>query len=497
MGGYHLRKILICSMLCLDIALSCCASGLLTTNIIENKTNKKNIREILVNDFDPLVDIFVTVDIISIRSFNGTDSGLTPDFFISVIINSEEYSSPLWEHTLYLYDIHWTATANVPDDTENVSISIILYENINRTKDFAMKTFVYTTNVIYSIKNGHWFGDDTVGDPSGYGRLNSHDAGNNSQCENEYELWFNINQTDYDNDNIPYWTEVNVYGTNPLINNTGEDLDNDSVPIEWEHKWNYNPNIWENHIQLDPDNDSLTNTEEYRVSSWDSDPYRKDINVEMDMMATGPLGENSTVPTDSKELLKTVYDRRNIIYHIDDGCMGGGGEIFPFDPSTDRKELLNLYTVYFLHNDPTNWRRSVFRYAIIVYQQKVAAGIGYVGEHPWLYWHVPGINTFVISAQSMQKTAQKTSRPLDFIFSCAIMHETGHTFGIDFLFPIGCDNIFTAKPYHFAYWFFGNYKSCMNYRYTYAILNYSDGSHGIGDYNDWSHLDFSFFEKNW
>ncbi|HIH29139.1 MAG TPA: hypothetical protein HA260_04985 [Thermoplasmata archaeon] len=445
-----------------------------------------------IDDIDPLVDIEVTVDIISIRTLNDSEFCNNTDFFVKVFINSEEYSSPVWDDSPYLYDIHWIATANVPDDIEQVNITIELYDtamfgaNIN--------THSSNTDLIYNIKTGHWTGDDYIGDSSGYGRLNSCDV-ENIYCD--YELWFKINQTDFDGDGVPYWTEINNYETDPKYDNTGEDLDGDLLPIEWEYTWMFNPNIWENHSQLDIDEDSLTNIEEYYMSAWDSDPYRRDLYVEMDVMETGPLGQNSTVPSHSKELLRTAYDRNNIVYHLDDGCMGGGGEKIPFDQSTDRQELRNIYTSYFLHNDSENWRRSVFRYATIIFNQTVAAAVAYVGEHPWLYWHIHGINTFAISAQSMQKTSQKNSKPLDFIFSCAMMHETGHTFGIDFMFPVGCDNILTSRPYHVAYWFFGNYKSCMNYRYTYSILDYSDGSHGLFDYDDWSGLDFSFFEKNW
>jgi len=35
----------------------------------------------------------------------------------------------------------------------------------------------------------------------------------------------------------------------------------------------------------------------------------------------------------------------------------------------------------------------------------------------------------------------------------------------------------------------------MNYRYTYRIIDYSDGYHGKGDYKDWSNLDFEFFKN--
>jgi hypothetical protein len=34
----------------------------------------------------------------------------------------------------------------------------------------------------------------------------------------------------------------------------------------------------------------------------------------------------------------------------------------------------------------------------------------------------------------------------------------------------------------------------MNYHYTYKILDYSDGSNGGRDFDDWSNLDFNYFE---
>jgi hypothetical protein len=41
-----------------------------------------------------------------------------------------------------------------------------------------------------------------------------------------------------------------------------------------------------------------------------------------------------------------------------------------------------------------------------------------------------------------------------------------------------------------------NYQSCMNYFYTYKTLSYSDGSHGWGDFDDWGHLEFTFFKNS-
>ena len=63
----------------------------------------------------------------------------------------------------------------------------------------------------------------------------------------------------------------------------------------------------------------------------------------------------------------------------------------------------------------------------------------------------------------------------------------------------GCDNQNGKYPWQIGYWRFGNYKSVMNYRYAYAGLDnkvdYSDGSHGLRDFDDWGFMDFQFFQR--
>jgi hypothetical protein len=34
----------------------------------------------------------------------------------------------------------------------------------------------------------------------------------------------------------------------------------------------------------------------------------------------------------------------------------------------------------------------------------------------------------------------------------------------------------------------------MNYQYNYNIFDYSDGSHGRGDHEDWANIDLTYFE---
>jgi hypothetical protein len=75
------------------------------------------------------------------------------------------------------------------------------------------------------------------------------------------------------------------------------------------------------------------------------------------------------------------------------------------------------------------------------------------------------------------------------VYAGAIMHETGHT--LDIRAP-GCDAPNSVWPWQTNYWRYGSYKSVMNYRYIYNGLNdYSDGSRGKNDYDDWGTVDLT------
>ena len=74
------------------------------------------------------------------------------------------------------------------------------------------------------------------------------------------------------------------------------------------------------------------------------------------------------------------------------------------------------------------------------------------------------------------------------------MHETGHSLDI---YNPGVDNPNTIYPWHPDYLKYRPYKSCMNYGYTYVLVDYSDGSRGMNDFADWNNLDLTFFEQEW
>lgn len=470
------------------------------------------------DDLDPLVDVLVTVEIQKIRSLetdtflglpvDKIDMASDPDFYVTVFINGQEFTSPVWENQKYVYGPEWSATMDVADDVELVNITIQLWDANLRTDTLCDigdndETYPGTRDitVFYSIKSGHWFGDDEMGDSSGYGRANGCDDNSIYQRNNDCELWFDIYQNDYDGDTIPYWTEVNIFDTDPEIDNWGMDADNDGVPIEWEHKWGhyfqwhwrdeavdnvwmYDPFEWENHSDLDPDNDGLDNMEEYITSQWNSDPFRKDLFIELDQMAASNDGiAASVLPELSKELLQTAYNKHNIVYHLDDGCMGGG-EMIPFELEvTGRGELSEeYYTNYFLHNGENYWRQGIFHYSIIPYDA--------------------GFNGFAVRRDMWQissKYIEEKCHQLFFVdpavvYASVYMHETGHS--LDIWNP-GVDNPNTIYPWHPEYWKYRPYKSCMNYGYTYILVDYSDGSRGMNDFADWNDLDLTYFESNW
>jgi len=122
-------------------------------------------------------------------------------------------------------------------------------------------------------------------------------------------------------------------------------------------------------------------------------------------------------------------------------------------------------------------------------------GYGFSGDVSPFMGYIPGTNGFIISSQSMENIANRTfAKSLGYIYGSAIMHEMGHNFGRRWGNPFGCDAQLSKKPWSIGYWIFGQYKSIMNYRYTYSIFDYSDGSHGRRDSDDWEAIDLTYFE---
>jgi len=131
---------------------------------------------------------------------------------------------------------------------------------------------------------------------------------------------------------------------------------------------------------------------------------------------------------------------------------------------------------------------------LIVYDHVPISGLEFHGDGTIIDFCRPGLNCFVISSKAMKTAAKRNHESIDFIFACAIFHELGHSMGIYMGNPPGCDNQLSKTPLGPGWWRYRNYKSSMNYHYAYKMIDYSDGSHGRHDFDDWSHLDVSWFE---
>lgn len=364
-----------------------------------------------------------------------------------------------------------------------------VYEIINETRfpcDLTEEDGIDAGEITFDTYTGHWTGDDNLKDASGYGRLNGCDDGSHDSFERDFELGFSVDVIDPDEDGIPRWIEENVYGTDPFVNDVNRDDDADEVPLAWEWRYGFDPFAYDDHRHMDSENDGLTNYEEYRVSPWNSDPFRKDIFVELDQMQPGPNGNGFMMSPVTIMMVYQTFAKRNIVFHVDDGCMGGG-EILPFEPMVWMGEERQYYQDYFLHKDPNNWRRGVFRYALYVNNHFPINGMEFSGENSLSQYFKPGLNSYVIATQRF-----RTATPKDHAF--VMGHELGHTLGIYIGHPLGCDNQLMRNPFSIMKIIFRNYKSIMNYQYTMELLDYSDGSHGFGDYDDWGNMDLTFFQ---
>ncbi len=460
-------------------------------------------------DFDPFMDLEVTVKIIKIRSLEKDDPQVfskeiideysDPDFYIKIKINEKEFISPVWENTKYIYFPEFSVALNVPDDVETLDIVIQLWDKADNgdtqdrlcdiSPDSGTNDDAYDVELTYYISKGNWIDDDFIGDNSGYGRLNGCDDGSYYEPDRDCELWFEIYQNDCDGDCIPYWTEVNVLGIDPTMDDTFLDPDEDKIPTYWEWKWGYNPTSWDNHSTIDTENDGIDNYEEFLTSQWFSDPFRRDLFVELDQMQDGQNGETARLPEISKEILHTAYNRHNLVYHLDDGSWGegSGADLIPFDELTEcswgreTDELDQIYLDYFIKNSEDSWKRSVFHYGVVIYQSSLVSG------------NMFGSNRYQISAKGMEeKTAQFPWLQRDIVYASAYMHEMGHT--LNFL-PIPGHNGLSYYPWQIGWWASRPYKSCMNYGYMYYTVDYSDGSRPFGDYNDWERMDLTYFQR--
>jgi len=382
---------------------------------------------------------------------------------------------------------------NVEEEKEKTEIQFKIVEKQVKRKIFGNKLDVKTEEtdefkVVYDFRTGRWDGDDYLKDNDGYG----HYDGEN------YEIWFSLYQTSSDMDTIPFWVEKNILNTDPRVDDSKLDPDKDGIPTEWEWKWGYDPFTWDNHTFLDPDRDGIQNVEEYYIAEWLSDPYHQDIYLEVDYMDQTPKmflnrysydGWKHVLYEESQQMLIERFNEHNISLHIDDGCMGKGGDIIPF---YKQKGVLSQevgIVAGFYDNNFTDERKGIFRYLV------VASVGGWC--HPQDYNHfydcmcIPHNFKFFKNQLGFSVT-ERTER---IGLAISVLHELGHSLGMHLDHSGGVDNVSSRNNYPKDYpWY--DYVSVMNYDYYWLrYFDYSDGSHGKYDTNDWERIDLTAFQK--
>ena len=288
------------------------------------------------------------------------------------------------------------------------------------------------------------------------------------------------------NNNEPYIQDQINDDNDRRINLSGNDSDEDGMPDWWEKKWGYNPLVWDDHTNLDPDQDALDNFEECYTDQYGSSPFHKDIFLELDWMESSDPNISNRPPIYLIENVINLFSKHDITLHVDIGNLGGGEEVplicisnFSF------AKLRDLYWNYFLHNDLNTPRKGIFHYGIIC---------NYCPDLNFPFFGWDQFDSFAISSQWL-----KEENPLSDVGQLIVggaVHHLGHTLGLIVDKYGGIDNIDTNNPFSLQLWKYRNYKSCMNYRYKYKVLTFSDGSNGKGDYNDWKNFELDFFKNS-
>jgi len=287
----------------------------IVTQVNEPEQNEKTTEDVIFdNRISPLTNQGLTVEILRIRHrdildeiFKMTYSWKDPprSYWITNVDGKECNSagnigfgsSGLFnEWDTMLKDCRVNYKVEDEQKTSDAVITIMERESTGllgfRFQDVAKEEIHLT----YDYRTGQWDGDDYFKDSDGYGHF----------LGESVEIWFNMYQSDYDHDGISYWTEVNVLGTDPMVDDSELDPDNDGVPTSWEWEWGYDPHTWDDHKNLDPDIDGIENIEEYKMRKRFANPYQPDIYIETDGMQKKNLFDLSHVFHEDSQQLNMV-----------------------------------------------------------------------------------------------------------------------------------------------------------------------------------------------
>jgi len=224
------------------------------------------------------------------------------------------------------------------------------------------------------------------------------------------------------------------------------------------------------------------------------DPTQKDLYVEVDWMKDS---SNRIFKPSPAQLALAVnsYSAKGINAHFDTGQYGGGNELPTYTSDLSRTPTTGVVDYYDYKNGgdgiTANFasnRNLIWHY--MIYGNSYPESTGSSG---WA--QIMGSDIFISGGlvEDMSGLANK-----DRAIASTMFHEIGHNLCLSDVQayaeqPLECiyDGVDNNDP-NDAQYNLPNYKSVMNYRYQLTdqddlgVVNYSDGTNGTGDHDDWS-----------
>jgi len=476
----------------------------LSSNLTKTTEEIETVKEI-DDRISPLTNQGLTVEILRIRHRGlmekmlkfGTSWRNKPNFYWISYVDGKECNSLGNIGSFGIFN-DWDTMSQecrvnyfIEEEQEISDVEIIIVEEVKTGLLGLRKSEVEQEKirVTYDFRTGRWFGNDNFKDKDGYG----HYVGE------KFEIWFNIYQSDFDHDGIPYWTEVNILGTDPQRDDRCRDPDLDGIPTSWEWKWGYDPFIWDDHEILDPDVDGIENIEEYQMEKWFADPYQPDIYIETDgMEKRGLIDLEHVFWKESQQMIIERFCQHGINVYIDDGWLdgpiNGGGELLPFIKRID--EVVGGQVLSFYKHNFADERKGIFRYIII------ANELGWCTPSEYNYYDTILIGSGI--RPTYKARLAFTPRFQRVCLAKGALHELGHSIGLmpitfegnDIMAPIGSRYPSMSEEDYEK--FLDEYHSIMNYNYIWRdrkLFDYSDGSNGPPyDQDDWLYIYLPTFQ---
>lgn len=215
------------------------------------------------------------------------------------------------------------------------------------------------------------------------------------------------------------------------------------------------------------------------------DPLKMDIYVEVDWMDDGATAYRP----DSTQvgLVADAFDNKDINLHVDTGQYGGGNELpiyieqLKFAPITGETDFFNLkngdetYGANFSEDRRGIWHYMITGNKASTYDEDTSA---FVNDHTGVSY--PSDDDAFIAIGRVKELSPTTE---DVAIAGTIIHELGHNLCLsaDAYAGQSFNCLFSGVDSYAG----NDYMSSMNYDKQLSLVDYSDGSNGTNDHNDW------------